>query len=836
MRFVKTWLLGLSLITLFFSKSYSQDYIGLMQSNYAGIMGADLQPASLADNRFVVDINLASVNGSAYQNYKMYPAKTFNKWWWSSKDGNPFEFNYDTMQLVNNPKNKPRSLYSLNQVDVLNFMFTLKNNTIGIGAGMKVRTATNGSGISPELIGLAESDFQDSSLYFNINEINLGVSALVWNEYFFNYAQVVMDEKEHFIKVGGRLKFLQGIASAYTFTEDLKYEFINDSTAISVRGDFAYGYNQELQTVIDDIENGGLQGPAAYMDLIFKGQNFGGAVDVGVVYEWRPKWKDYKYDMDGKTNLWRHDKNKYVIKAGVSFVDLGGISFQRGPLTRDFSVDTDSLNINIFEDVEDFSSLDSILINNFDTIPGKSRYTMTLPMAMNLQFDWNIWNDFYLNFQSTIGINPRKFPRKVNRPHTVTITPRYDHAWFGLGVPLTWNSVAGFRAGISFRAGPFFIGSSNMGALFKFGNLRGADVYAGVRLPILYGHPKDTDLDKVSDKKDLCVEKPGIWQYRGCPDSDLDGIPDNEDICPATPGIIEFKGCPDTDGDGVPDKDDDCPDIPGAKEYNGCPDTDGDGIIDPEDSCVTVPGIIEFNGCPDRDGDGIKDSEDLCPDDPGPLENQGCPDTDGDGIFDYLDECDTIKGPEENHGCPWPDTDGDGLLDKDDSCPYKAGPVANKGCPYSDTDNDGIVDSKDDCPMTPGVASTEPGMNGCPVIEAEIEEILKTAFDNLEFQSAKAIILEESFASLEELAAVLVKKPEWTLVIAGHTDNQGAAKSNLILSKKRAEAVKKFLIDKGVSKDKLVVEYYGETKPIADNKTKEGRQKNRRVEMSIKFD
>ncbi|MCB0477551.1 MAG: OmpA family protein [Crocinitomicaceae bacterium] len=838
MKIIKTTLLALVSLFVIHSKTHAQDYIGLMQSNYAGIMGADLQPASLADNRFVVDVNVFSLNISAFQDYKKYPAKYFEKWWWNPSDTSKrFQFNYDTMELVTNKKNRDRSMYTFNQIDVLNFMFTVKENKIGIGAGIKIRSVGNASGISPQLIGLAETDFQDSSLWFqNLNEINLGVSAMVWNEYFFNYAQVVMDKDEHFMKVGGRFKFLQGIGSAYTFTEDLKYEFINDSTAISVKGKFSYGYNKELQTAIDDIESGGFSGVPAYMDLVFKGNNFGGGVDLGVVYEWRPKWKDYKYDMDGRTNLWRQDKNKYVIKAGLAFIDIGAIGFERGFQTRDFLVDEDSLNINIFDDVKDFSTLDSVLINNFDTIPGENKYVMTLPATLSLQFDWNIWNDFYLNVTSNIALNGPKFPRRVNRPHSVTITPRYDHAWFGLGIPLTWNSTAGFRAGFSLRAGPFFIGTSNMGALFKFGNLRGADIYAGVRVPILHGHPRDRDEDKVSDKRDMCVEKPGIWQFRGCPDADLDGIPDKDDICPATPGIIEFKGCPDTDGDGIPDKEDDCPDVAGLKEFNGCPDTDGDGITDALDSCVTEPGPKEFNGCPDRDGDGIKDADDLCPDHPGPIENQGCPDTDGDGIFDYLDDCPTEKGPKENHGCPWPDTDGDGLLDKDDRCPYKAGPIANHGCPYSDTDKDGIIDSKDDCPMTPGVASTEPGMNGCPVIEKEIEEILKTAFDNLEFQTARAIILEESFASLDELAAVLAKKPNWTLVIAGHTDNQGAAQSNLILSKKRAEAVKAYLVEKGANGDKLVVEYYGETKPIADNNTPEGRQKNRRVEMTIKFD
>ncbi|NBX79726.1 MAG: OmpA family protein [Flavobacteriales bacterium] len=237
----------------------------------------------------------------------------------------------------------------------------------------------------------------------------------------------------------------------------------------------------------------------------------------------------------------------------------------------------------------------------------------------------------------------------------------------------------------------------------------------------------------------------------------------------------------------------------------------------------------EFKGCPDTDKDGIKDEDDLCPENFGPKENNGCPDKDGDGIFDYIDACVDVAGPKENNGCPWPDTDLDGLLDKDDECPTLAGPISNKGCPLKDTDNDGTLDKDDDCPNTPGPKTNK----GCPVIEQEIVEVLKTAFDALEFETAKDIIKDESKPSLDELAEVLVKKAAWKLDITGHTDNVGDDNKNMALSKKRAESLKNYLISKGIDASRLNTFYFGETKPIADNNTPEGRKKNRRVEMKI---
>ena len=111
-----------------------------------------------------------------------------------------------------------------------------------------------------------------------------------------------------------------------------------------------------------------------------------------------------------------------------------------------------------------------------------------------------------------------------------------------------------------------------------------------------------------------------------------------------------------------------------------------------------------------------------------------------------------------------------------------------------------------------------------------------TAFENLEFESGKDIIKDVSFPSLEELANLLIKKGEWKIIIAGHTDNVGSAKTNLILSKKRSQAVADYLEQRGVDAQRTIVQYFGEEKPVADNNSKEGRQQNRRVEMTILFE
>jgi len=268
-------------------------------------------------------------------------------------------------------------------------------------------------------------------------------------------------------------------------------------------------------------------------------------------------------------------------------------------------------------------------------------------------------------------------------------------------------------------------------------------------------------------------------------------------------GIKFVFGGKDTDGDGIYDKDDECPETPGLAEFNGCPDSDGDGIEDRKDACPEVAGLAKFDGCPDTDGDGVPDPKDECPTVAGLPALNGCPDADGDGIADQLDDCPNEAGPAENKGCPFVDRDGDGVLDKDDQCPDVAGTVANKGCPE----------------VTAEAIAT-------------LNEYSKTVL----FDLNKATIRPESGEALSSIADIMKEYPTTVFLIGGHTDSQGSDAYNLNLSKERAASVREYLITKGIPTNRLTSEGYGESMPIASNKTAKGRQDNRRVEISLDKD
>ncbi len=160
-----------------------------------------------------------------------------------------------------------------------------------------------------------------------------------------------------------------------------------------------------------------------------------------------------------------------------------------------------------------------------------------------------------------------------------------------------------------------------------------------------------------------------------------------------------------------------------------------------------------------------------------------------------------------------------------------------------DDDGDGVANKFDKCPGTP--TGTPVDGAGCPIVvknETKIVEkvvvteadrqVVDEAIKNLEFDLGKSTIRSTSFPSLDRVAALLIEK-NFSLKLAGHTDNTGSMKTNLRLSKERAEAVKSYLSGKGANPSRIEATGYGPNQPIATNATAEGRQQNRRVEFTI---
>ena len=253
-------------------------------------------------------------------------------------------------------------------------------------------------------------------------------------------------------------------------------------------------------------------------------------------------------------------------------------------------------------------------------------------------------------------------------------------------------------------------------------------------------------------------------------------------------------------------------------------DADRDGVPEPWDSCHTEPedhdGLEDADGCPepDNDNDGIPDSADRCPDEAedfdGFADEDGCldADNDGDGLLDADDKCpletEDKDGFEDEDGCLDRDNDGDGLPDADDKCPNEAGVAEHLGCPAPVA------------PQPPPVAVLEQG-------EIKIRE-------RIEFATGKDQLLPGSTSVLEAVQEVLRAHPEIKVLrVEGNTDSRGAEAKNVELSRKRATAVTRWLVAKGIEAERLQPMGCGPRRPREPNITAEGRRKNRRVEFHL---
>lgn len=257
---------------------------------------------------------------------------------------------------------------------------------------------------------------------------------------------------------------------------------------------------------------------------------------------------------------------------------------------------------------------------------------------------------------------------------------------------------------------------------------------------------------------------------------------------------------------------------------------------------------LVVQGPADQDKDGIPDLVDSCPSEPEDRDafqdEDGCPDNDNDQdkIADRDDGCPLLPedadGFEDENGCPDDDNDRDLLADQDDGCPNdpedKDSFQDEDGCPDNDNDQDKIADQDDKCINDPETYNEVDDQDGCPdykliaVTEEKIELTQK-----IFFAKAKTKILEKSYPLLDEVALALKDFPKLYVRIEGHTSDEGSDKYNQKLSQGRAEAVRKYLISKGIEAARLEAVGYGEAVPIDTNSTEAGREKNRRVEFFL---
>ncbi len=249
----------------------------------------------------------------------------------------------------------------------------------------------------------------------------------------------------------------------------------------------------------------------------------------------------------------------------------------------------------------------------------------------------------------------------------------------------------------------------------------------------------------------------------------------------------------------------------------------------------------------DSDGDGIPDAQDKCPNEPedkdGFEDDDGCPDPDNDkdGVPDAIDKCpnepETKNDIDDDDGCPEKDEDGDGILGSRDKCPNepedKDGFEDDDGCPDPDNDKDGIPDAQDKCPNEPETKNGYQDEDGCPDVVPVAVAKFTGVIKGINFRKGSADLTLSSMPILKKALKVMKDYPAIRIEISGHTSDDGTRERNMQLSEQRANAAKNYFVKAGIAADRITTVGYGPDKPIADNKSKGGADKNRRIEFRL---
>ncbi|MFT5725042.1 MAG: hypothetical protein ACI9JN_002165 [Bacteroidia bacterium] len=580
-------------------------------SNYGGLQSISYNPANLADSRYRFVLTPFSVFADINNNfinvktpYSIYNVLNDNVATDLVDENGIAVWDNSFMQDRLNG-NKKQAYVS---AEVMGPSFLLgRQDKSGIAFTMKTRFFAQVDGLDENLMKAFLVDFDTTASDYSVKshqnrlmnkpgtQSNMGLGALAYQEFAFSYGAVLSDKKENFFKGGVTLKYLIGLASGYARVDDLSYELVGIDSIRFRTATISSAYTSDQYFTTDRRLND-------YLGKNKLGKGMG--IDIGVVYEYRPNYKNFSYRMDKRKHEDR-TVNKYKFKIGGAITDFGSIKFNNQPFTQQvtFLADGDSVDWADFEEVTRFNGtndIDSFAIGLFPSTTVDSSFSSKLPASFNINFDLNLENNWYLSASYVQSIRGKKV-KGVRKQSVAAVGARYETRRFEASSSLVFGHFYNPILLSAFvRYGPVYIGSDNLGGIFGGKSTNGYNIFAGVQFPILHNLIPDEDGDGTSDAKDKCLGVFGSEYAKGCPDKDDDRVPDIDDKCPDVPGAKNAKGCPDEDGDGIGGSDDHCPTIAGTKANHGCPDTDGDGIADDVDACIDVYGEKKYNGCPDQ--------------------------------------------------------------------------------------------------------------------------------------------------------------------------------------------------------------------------------------------
>lgn len=427
---------------------YGQSPVGFLD-NYSGIQAISFNPAAIADNFYKVDVNILSGNFTLGSNVTSVDAfKIIGDI--SLKEDKLQD--YDVYTTKNN-YSKNSDYYGNSNVLGPSIMYQIdRENTIGFTTG--IRLNASGYNLNTQLYELLRNNkfLDDTSEIDKIKDEKITGSGHVfsWAEVGFSYARVIRHTSRDILKVGATLKLLKGINSYSLHLNDFVSDFNLDKN------------NSENSTI--DIDG------SVFVSNSLSGKNYGQGLDIGFIYEKRNR--TLARSLSDKKGIY-YAKSPYSYKLSASITDIGVINYNR----VEESINTVDLSLpDDFFDIDDYTNLANSINET------KKRYI--LPTTAHLNLDYNISKNWFVNTNVDLFLLSTKKINQLKSVSNLTISPRYESLKFSAFLPISINRLGIFNAGLGFRTGYFFVGSSSL-----FNNLskssREGNFYMGAKIPIL---------------------------------------------------------------------------------------------------------------------------------------------------------------------------------------------------------------------------------------------------------------------------------------------------------------------------------------------------------------
>lgn len=585
---------------LFFTVSvYAQDFLYYGLSNFGGVMPVFQNPANIADSRSRWDLILLGNNTDFGNNYiGLKPSVIKGYGWFDFKNPNFSDPNFKSKYVVRMQNGYQKEAFLNFRMLMPSFMINLDEKQ-SLAFTWSVRSLLNVYNVNQQLADLLYSDIRDSSLFTGDNNYRFSLASNTFAEYSGTYARVLYKKQKHFLKAGISLKLLQGMGSIYAYADPLHYRFTTDTTLDIYNSQVGYGHSNNFEFSADWLKK------YSFSSLLGLG------ADIGIVYEFRPKYWKYQFKSTDGKDIERRDLNKYLLKFSASVIDIGHITYKKSSNSADFVANTTSWK---FRDIQynnaPIAAIDDTIKNRFAKLNTSDKYKMYLPTTLLLQTDLKIIDNLYLNATSAIDLRKKIFNAN-SRYNSHHFSIRYERRHISGAISINYNdfmSTVNQPWSIGAMAHLWFlsIGTTNLNNFLYKRDIYGMNFFILIKTtPHIFKRPEDHDRDDVPDLGDFCPTIAGDIKTKGCPDKDKDGIPDIEDKCPEQFGLEIYSGCPDSDNDSIPDNIDECPTAAGKKLTNGCPDSDKDGVADKDDECPNKAGIIKCKGCPYLDFEGV---------------------------------------------------------------------------------------------------------------------------------------------------------------------------------------------------------------------------------------